>query len=126
MTELRRLAEAATPGPWTSGGLPIGDGPLPQAAYVFGPDGDSFVDVQWNPGRNNDQYADAAYIAAANPKAILELLDERDRLREALDKGLDLVERSLAEPDDGGLYDWLSENAATFVDAARAALEDQP
>ncbi len=84
MTDLRRLAEAATPGPWEaqcyddgrSGKEPwfvdthaYPDGPEPVIAATYPLDA-----------------ADAAYIAAANPQAVLALLDRVARLEEALDR----------------------------------------
>lgn len=76
---LRKLAEAATPGPWQEEGRDVdhdkmlarGDNP-----------GDSVglgCDVEgppegWMRGQFH-RHADAAYIAAANPAAILRLLD---------------------------------------------------
>ena len=69
LAELRRLAEAATPGPWEH-------------------DGEGEV---WGRGYDMISHpcmvADARYIAAANPSVVLALLDaaaERDALREDL------------------------------------------
>ena len=73
--ELRRLAEAATPGPWewdddhARPGLRHGrsfGGVLFRCGALYGPDA-----------------GDAAYIAAANPAAVLGLLDALDE-RDAL------------------------------------------
>lgn len=89
--ELRKAAEAATPGPWqqhlvddttvTSTTLDV--------CCTF-PDGGRNDDVDFAAPVEQHE-ANAAYIAAANPKAILELLDriaaleaENARLREAL------------------------------------------
>ena len=71
--ELRKLAEAATPGPWwhewVDGddwwavyGQPTGDMVCPEVCTMGGAD-------------------ESAYIAAANPAAVLGLLDEADALR---------------------------------------------
>lgn len=72
-TELRKLAEAATPGPWfvrhaaTDDGLSeVEDGRM-HGLFPF-----------------NCEAHDAAFIAAANPKTVLELLDEVTKLREAM------------------------------------------
>lgn len=81
--ELRALLAAATPGPWEHIALPIGDGPLPDDALIFGPDGDAFVRVSWNSGRDNDRWADAAAIAAVMNDAP-GLLDVADAARDAL------------------------------------------
>ena len=70
--ELKRLAEAATPGPWSSH-----------------PNG--YYGVHSNTGTicsTGEKIADALYIAAANPAAILELIQQRDELLVAL-KALD-------------------------------------
>lgn len=67
--DLRALAEAATPGPWEAqGGLVVAQ-PGPLAKYVC----DAFDEPQASE-------RDASFIAAANPAAILALLDERDAL----------------------------------------------
>ena len=76
VAELRRLAEAATPGPWwhewADGddwwavyGQPTGDMVCPEVCTMWGAD-------------------ESAYIAAANPAAVLGLLDEADALRAEL------------------------------------------
>ena len=58
--ELRRLARAATPGPWED----------------VHPNADDEDAVAWKV-----REPDAAFIAAANPQAVLALLDELDALR---------------------------------------------
>jgi hypothetical protein len=75
--ELRRLAEAATPGPWKHG---------PLFGEVWRTRGNALYQrVAWVKGARSRQAArvaaDAAYIAAANPATILALLDELDALR---------------------------------------------
>lgn len=65
--ELRRLAEAATPGPWVVTGLP--------AAYVYAQienEDDNPDDVEV---AGVGRFQDALFIAAANPAAVLALLD---------------------------------------------------
>jgi len=77
--DLRQLAEAATPGPWTQyqSGLPEYNN------VCFGIEkGEALICGA------AETEADAAYIAAAHPQAILALLDERDALRAA---GLSLL-----------------------------------
>lgn len=64
--ELRRLAEAATPGEWRTGD---GDDSLPDCVLSG-----EFVVCEHAGG-------DVDYIAAANPKTVLALLDEIDRLK---------------------------------------------
>lgn len=66
--ELRKLALAATPGPWQAQ-----QRNKQEAIYIVGPD--------CTPPACHAFYADnAAYIAAANPDAVLALLDEVERL----------------------------------------------
>lgn len=89
LAELRRLAEAATPGPWEAFGA------------VDGRRGERWLGVTTDmraieSARAGDVFAaqnctrqDALFIAAANPAAVLALLDaaaERDRLAGLLDE----------------------------------------
>lgn len=72
--ELRRLAEAATPGPWY-----VGNGKWICAldAYLAYCDGSRRnVSVSLDENTKN-----SAYIAAVNPQTVLGLLDEIERLR---------------------------------------------
>ena len=98
---LRRLAGRATPGPWFS--QPSEH--VPPRGVVYGPDGDSFASIAWNPGNDYDQVATAEYIAAADPRTVLALLDDLDeaearqqggidveRLREALERMVVMVD----------------------------------
>ncbi|MCS7661949.1 ead/Ea22-like family protein [Pseudomonas aeruginosa] len=64
--ELRRLSEVATPGEWRTGD---GDDSLPDCVLSG-----EFVVCEHAGG-------DVDYIAAANPKTVLALLDENDRLK---------------------------------------------
>ena len=75
--KLKRLAEAATPGPWTShkdGGISARGVLLAGCAVVGG------------------YIANSRYIAAANPAAILELIRQRDELLAALKDARELPE----------------------------------
>ena len=72
LAELRRLAEAATPGPWAT------------AAFQLVIDVARRIDVGMCGHRD-----DAAFIAAANPATVLALLDaaaERDALAAAVER----------------------------------------
>ena len=74
--KLKRLAEAATPGPWTShkdGGISARGVLLAGCAVVGG------------------YIANSRYIAAANPAAILELIRQRDELLAALKDAREMV-----------------------------------
>ena len=84
LAELRRLAEAATPGPWEAFGA------------VGGRRGERWLGVTTDmrateSARAGDVFAaqnctrqDALFIAAANPAAVLALLDDADALRAEL------------------------------------------
>ena len=83
-TKLRELAQKATPGPWTqwnghgwvSAGIPESNtkgSMIGAGGQICETECDDFSDAQ---NRRN-----AAYIAAANPATVLQLLDEIDRLQ---------------------------------------------
>ena len=84
--ELKRLAEAATPGPWNTS---------PGGCGIIGPD------KQWLGGMNDwvCEYSEemtqsennAAFIAAANPAAVLELIQQRGELLAALRDAREMV-----------------------------------
>jgi Ead/Ea22-like protein len=80
MTTLRQLAEAATPGPWIEAGPSFG-APLPVRLDSVVTD---FEDEDENVTVCDDVVDpdDCAYIAAANPAAILALLDDLDQTNE--------------------------------------------
>lgn len=82
-TELKKLAEAATPGPWH----------LDDCGYMFiiSKPGDGYITrnvcrMDSSTMSAFSQKANAAYIAAANPDAILKLLAINAELVEALKK----------------------------------------
>jgi len=91
MSELKRLAEAATPGPWvvnSAGSAKRGEPFKVTEFYVYAPkvqDDTAICADVIDPVTQEPSEANAAYIAAASPDAILNLLAERDRLREALE-----------------------------------------
>lgn len=72
--ELRRLAEAAPPGPW------MVDGDVGEDLIVIVDDGcdTSFTQITGDIHQGDGGWSDAAYIAAANPAAVLDLLDQLD------------------------------------------------
>lgn len=80
--ELRRLAKAATPGPWVTDAQKNG-----AIFNIESESGDMCIAMsQENPAPtrleiNEQRRANAEWIAAANPKTILALLDEIDRLK---------------------------------------------
>lgn len=83
--ELKRLALAATPGPWFVVGQPWN----PEANFIVAGSNDPHMgqyvaDTEDFDGEGKNVQENAAYIAAANPAAILSLIAERDELLEAL------------------------------------------
>ena len=107
VAELRRLAEAATPGPWEwddDHGLRHGrsfGGVLFRCGALYGPDA-----------------ADAAFIAAANPAAVLALLDVAAE-RDALAAKVERVRALPAKHPAGGWY-------MTSMRDVLAALDEEP
>ena len=76
---LRRLAQAATPGPWASG----------RAGEIWDRKGNQIGHiVEGFPGPEGT----AAHIAAANPKTVLGLIEEIERLRGLLADAVDEIE----------------------------------
>lgn len=76
--ELEKAAKAATPGPWGHEEIDPTD-PEWGASEVFTEGSDNYV------ATHVCSVKDAAYIAAANPSAILELLAELDALKAELE-----------------------------------------
>ena len=96
INELRKLAEAATPGPWydRDGVLRGTGGGIKPIATIYN-------------GLNSP------YIAAANPAAMLELIRQRDELLEVLKEVRDL----------GHNYTQVSHRVWIIADAAIAKAE---
>jgi hypothetical protein len=124
MTDLRKAAEAATPGPWKT--HLIDDTTIVSDRVDVATTCDS-SNVERSDSYNNDferMEADAAYIAAANPQAILALLDERDALTARV-AALEAENEKLA-----AALNWYGENARlcrlihSEGDAGRHALAD--
>lgn len=74
IAELKKLAQKATPGPWVAN--TDGDGSLCEAKY---PDGERHIIIE------PAEWDNAAYIAAVNPQAILELIAENEQLNKEAD-----------------------------------------
>lgn len=70
--ELRRLAKAATPGPWGRDGFYI---------HTTRKEGGTTYVETWNTLAGIARKENAEFVAAANPKTILALLDEIDGLK---------------------------------------------
>lgn len=88
-TELKELAEKATPGPWSHEEIDPTD-PEWGACEVFTEGTDTFV------ATHVCRVNDAAYIAAANPAAILELIAAHEDARGEI-RALRATEQALRE-----------------------------
>ena len=92
LEELKRLAEAATPGPWT---CQEGSTSYPECddkdfwAAVLSPNGRDVITLYERYGAKNDDRKDydfdAAFIAAANPATVLSLINQIEGMRAALE-----------------------------------------
>lgn len=88
LSRLESLAREATPGEWTS------DSRYP--SFVTDPEGNDIAQAQ-SPIVGSDYMQsdrDGAYIAAANPAAVLALIEENQRLREKLWKAPKVIAAS--------------------------------
>lgn len=88
--ELRRLAQAATPSPWVSHGRYIG---TPRHMSYIG----EVRDQCGNWSDTEKSRADAAFIAAANPAAISELLDRLEAAEKVRDWNAERLEEAIEE-----------------------------
>lgn len=121
MTDLRSLAMGATPGPWRIGRLGtekaehvVDMGEPPEAPFaVMLPGHPSTGSMRGWPASavvhsdDDSSAANAAFIAAANPQAILTLLDRIAGLKEALRpfaKIADAIAYAADKPDDVAIY----------------------
>ena len=125
VAELRRLAEAATPGPWEAFGA------------VDGRRGKRWLGVTTDmrateSARAGDVFAaqnctrqDALFIAAANPAAVLALLDERDALAAKVERVQALGDRWL-RLSGTSMTDEVREWTLAAGLSIRAALDGEP
>ena len=90
INELRRLAQVATPGPWVSHGRYIG---TPRHMSYIG----EVRDQCGNWSDTEKSRADAAFIAAANPAAISELLDRFEAAEKERDWNAERFEEAIEE-----------------------------
>lgn len=96
INKLRRLAQAATPGPWYATGKLTRyveariDGGLIQEVAACGP-------TKADGGYGPQQEANARLIAAANPVAITELLDRIEAAEEERDWNAERLEDAIEE-----------------------------
>jgi len=86
--ELKRLAEAATPGPWSTYMITMQN----MCIRKMNKCGYEECEIARNVHHNN-----AAYIAAANPAAILELIAEVEALRDQVNGLTGTADRAQAE-----------------------------
>ena len=124
LTELRRLAEAATPGPWYLDG-PWWYGDDDSAYCISTAEDAGRIAVTIAPpryifgGEREVRDANARFIAAANPAAVLALLAERDALAAK-------VERVRALADEwtyNGEFGWDDGSHANGTDCVVQALD---
>jgi hypothetical protein len=104
--ELRERAEAATPGPWRAGVHPVQDD-----SVVWGPGSEEFLaNVDGDQVLGGVAYdvnaANARFIAAANPAAVLHLLRERDELEAKLERVKALPKRWRKETREAYAAQW--------------------
>ena len=78
--KLRRLAEAATPGPWVSGDPAFGDG---NAQYIVSISERAMGRSVMGPTLSPALF-DVEFVTAANPAVVLDLLDQLDQLDDKL------------------------------------------
>lgn len=90
ITELKELAEKATPGPWFVVGQPWN----PKADFIVAGSEDPHVgqyvaDTEDFDGEGRNVQENAAYIAAANPAAILELIAKLEEAQAQMERQKD-------------------------------------
>lgn len=130
--ELRRLAEAATPGPWRMvpdertyrdlNGHPTGNEYI--AGYDVHSDAREIIGCE---GINPAQEADAEFIATINPATVLALLDRVERLDDILSELIEVAvlrgDCNLPHPADDPKL-WRARMQSAW-DEARATLEGE-
>ncbi len=78
--ELEKLALAATPGPWKWDSNPCDYDPKEEAPWIINQNGDPILRGEIK----CDLQADADYITAVNPAAVLELIEQHKQMKQAL------------------------------------------
>jgi hypothetical protein len=88
-TELKKLAEAATQGPWVAAGPSFGSDKPQYLEEVLvdreGDEDDTYTVCQAPAGLQYESSHDMAFIAAAHPAAVLAMIAEIDRLKAELE-----------------------------------------
>jgi len=87
LTELRKLAEAATAGPW------VQNGPSKHIVIAPGKKPSGIASAWEHAAVSDNARANAAFIAAANPDAIIFLLDRVDRAEAFSDQCAAIIEQ---------------------------------
>lgn len=113
---LRELAQAATPGPWTTTILGPSDDDWPSAVAIAATAGRRKIYA--NPLRGTYPHADQQFIAAANPQAVLALLDRLAASERASHEAEQLAESRFAWAQQ------VEERIAAFIDADTKRLAD--
>src|SRR5690606_12268785 len=87
LQELRRIAEAATPGPWAVNPFKATVDEMPSMLPICG--------LLWPTEERTEEqtFANANYIAEFNPTTALAILGEIERLRRERDAALDVLGR---------------------------------
>lgn len=95
--ELRRLAERATPGPWwnESGVLHAKNPGVWSEANKSCIHPASCPEPYWENAEPDQQRRDADFIAAANPSAVLALLDRADELEREVERLRQIEDKAL-------------------------------
>ena len=122
MPDLRKLAEAATPGPWALSGVRTRMDAWKDTACFRVYSETANDDVAALPAGGGSENmllarADAAWIAAANPQAIIALLDERDALREVL--GVIAMASGMPLPNPAGVLMSINKDAKMVLKATK-------
>lgn len=122
--ELKAAAEAATKGDWSVDRLAVTADTRSLVCC-----GQAYLECCGNPDVDGDEYdpicsatseSDAAYIAAANPVAILEMIAENERLRDAMAGLLEWVAPIAGDNQD----DEASQRELDSVRAAEAVMQE--
>ena len=125
INKLRRLAQAATPGPWIAAGPSFGES-LPKYLNEVvvdreGDEDDCYSICGASIGLDKEDSDDMAFIAAVNPSAISELLDRLEAVKKERDVLRDRL--ALESQENGALRDSV-DRACEERDALRAKIAE--
>lgn len=112
LSELKALAEAATPGPWSYSSMPSGD------TEVFADCGSTIAGFA--PKEAPEDYHNAAFIAAANPQTVLALIKTLEEAEKRLNSIFILTEK---DPRDLVIRGHATE-ALTSIEALKGGVEN--